>query len=259
MSETLKLLREKHNQVNAELQIAYKTLMALEKEQSDLERKINSFKYELSDLDTAKLYHTEEKGVQFTLGLTAPTIILGIIMGASLGLNFAVAGMFVGAFMGGAIALGINLLRVYLSPVYLEYKGAPFESSDLKAEHGHFKVLENNPQAGIYRAKFYGSLFYYSEPKLNIFVKRKNIPQNAMRIQEINLELTPLENKNKLLKEEKTKQTALKEELLKRCVELERKIKRLEILNPSPSPNTNEDVSSNSNNSNDSNLRMKLG
>ena len=57
---------------------------------------------------------------------------------------------------------------------------------------------------GLYRIKCYGDLLEDLQPCLRVFVKKKNIPENARRIEEIDKDLLTIESQKTQLKDQKT-------------------------------------------------------
>lgn len=99
---------------------------------------------------------------------------------------------------------------------------------EAKSEYtsGKLKIIDSKPEQGIYKAQFYPNIFTDSEIKVSLLVKKKNLPWNAKRIEEITKEIQQHENLLRTKQDELRVRIQEKDSLVEKVVDKERTIKK---------------------------------
>ena len=202
--------------LHSHLSQQYQKILHLETEISDLNSSIHLLQYEMKEINPEKsvVYRTlrgdkgSEKQVAIAAGVAGGMFggVSGLMTGSSL-LSVPILGSMVaaGGFGLGAAALGAGSVALYSSiknnwsdPILLEYNeiNIPFIEAKPHYSAGKLEIIDSQPEQGLFKAWFYPYLFSEATIKVEILVKKTNLPKYAKRINSIVNEIE--NNRNEL-------------------------------------------------------------
>lgn len=221
---------QKSAQQSLNLKEMYKKIVDKEIEISDINSTLRAFNYEKKSINNDELVvyrcFREEKNSEEVIAKLAGGggAGLGLMTAVSSGATLLTMGAFAlgGAVLGaGAIALNGYIKNNWLAPVNIEYKDVQFAEVKPVYSGGKFAVIESKPEQGIYQAQFYPEVSSYAKLNVEILVKKKLVPRNAKRIEEIDKEIEVNQQSLKIKQEElaalnKQKEIVINEEILRK-------------------------------------------
>jgi GTPase SAR1 family protein len=179
---------------NDDMNLCCQVIANYEMEISDIRSSIEALQYEQDSInsDDPVIYFSDRKNPSSENGVA----VAASGPGASVGLLYGVLGggtlLTVGACTlgGAALCVGAVALRAYIknnwvAPVDINYSDIPFVDVKASCSNGTLTVLEFNPDLGVYKAQFYPDVFANADIKIEILIKKKHLPKNAIKIEEL--------------------------------------------------------------------------
>ncbi len=179
---------------NDDMNLCGQVIANYEMEISDIRGSIEALQYEQDGInsDDPIIYFSERKNPSSENGVAVAASGPGASVGLLYGLLGGGALLTVGACAlgGAALCVGAVALRAYIknnwvAPVDINYSDIPFVDVKTSCSNGTLTVLEFNPDLGVYKARFYPDVFANADLKIEILVKKKYLPKNAIKIEEL--------------------------------------------------------------------------